>query len=114
MSPMCLLESVRVLNSNEEYKLLHQNRISKFRMVWDEYNRIGRPFMCRDAIVRAVCPQLHGMYFVKLALLLTIIGGSAKPLSAGGEGSSVSRRSQSHLLIIGVMLWFVDILLKLY
>jgi DNA helicase MCM9 len=94
------LLSVRVLNSNEEHILLHQNHISKFRMVWSEYNKIDRPFACRDEIVRAVCPQLHGMYFVKLALLLTIIGGSAS--LGGGEGGAVSRRTQSHMLIVGV------------
>jgi hypothetical protein len=46
----------------------------------------------RDEIVKAVCPNLHGMFYVKLSLLLTLIGGSR---------SSDTRRSQSHLLIVG-------------
>lgn len=34
-----------------------------------------RPLRGRNAIVRSVCPQVYGMLAVKLAILLTIIGG---------------------------------------
>ena len=45
---------------------------------------------------RAVCPQLCGLYLVKLALLLTLLGGVATRESGG-----IKRRSQSHLLLVG-------------
>lgn len=103
--------------------MLHRDHLSRFKVLWEEYNDIGRPYTCRDEIIRAVCPQLHGMYFVKMCLLLTIIGGSARSsnernnneidanhhpdsLPAGGS-SAVSRRSQSHLLIVGVSMLII-------
>ena len=52
----------------------------------------------RNRIVGAVCPQLHGMFYVKLSLLLTLIGGS----TAASMGSGPNRRRRdSHLLIVG-------------
>ena len=47
-------------------------------------------------VFRSVCPQLCGMYLVKLAMLLTLLGGVATQ-----ENSGVKRRSQSHLLLVG-------------
>ena len=42
----------------------------------------------RDFIVRAVCPHLYGLFFVKLSLLLTLIGGtSASSISSGSSDS---------------------------
>ena len=51
----------------------------------------------RDAIVMTVCPNLHGMFYVKLSLLLTLIGGGRTQ----NEHSGNRRRSQSHLLLVG-------------
>lgn len=45
----------------------------------------------RDYIVRQFCPDIRGMFAVKLAVLLTVIGG----------GHSDQRRSQGHLLLLG-------------
>lgn len=100
---MLLNDSVKVLNSNEEYKLMHQSSISKFREIWKQYTAAGMSFTCRDNIIRAVCPQLRGLFFVKLALLLTILGGSNRSSNLEATTSTgVSRRTQSHLLIVGV------------
>ena len=50
----------------------------------------------RDVIIRSICPQLYGMFYVKLSLLLTLIGGNQTRSDRG-----VRRRSQSHMLICG-------------
>lgn len=56
-----------------------------------------RSLRARDSIVKAVCPNLHGMFYVKLSLLLTLIGGGRTQ----NEHSGNRRRSQSHLLLVG-------------
>ena len=35
-----------------------------------------------------MCPQLHGMFYVKLCLLLTLIGGSAPNTASSSSSSS--------------------------
>eukprot|EP00605_Chrysophyceae_sp_TOSAG23-4_P001478 GSChrysophyteH1.ASY1.ANO1.1615.1 assembled CDS len=66
-----------------------------FKRYWAKY--AGRESMAgRNIIVKSICPQLYGLFYVKLALILTLIGGTTTKESAG-----VKRRQQSHLLLIG-------------
>eukprot|EP01038_Epipyxis_sp_PR26KG_P007770 gene7770-10556_t len=53
-------------------------------------------FKARNTIVRSICPQLYGMFYVKLSVLLTLVGGTHTDYENG-----IRRRSQSHLLIVG-------------
>lgn len=89
--------SVRAMNSNEKIRAQIGEQREKFEAFWDFFHKEKRVFEARDLIVRSVCPQLCGMYLVKLALLLTLVGGS----SGDKHNPTVRRRSQSHLLIIG-------------
>lgn len=70
-------------------------------------------FTGRDFIVKSFCPQLYGMYYTKLAVLLTLVGGSESTGNKGdnkpGNGTvsgnkrqdSMKIRTQPHLLIVG-------------
>ncbi|KAL6747262.1 MCM2/3/5 family-domain-containing protein [Haematococcus lacustris] len=51
------------------------------------------PITARNKIVAAVCPQLHGLFLAKLALLLALVGGVARPES--------KLRGDAHLLMVG-------------
>lgn len=122
----CILKTTLLANNifsrNTSIERPLQNLDSKS---WtDQFARYWRTnrhdvFSGRDAIVRSFCPQLYGMYYTKLAVLLTLIGGSeASPTtnessnkgkdSAPGnqqqqqqQKDSIKIRTQSHLLIIG-------------
>lgn len=52
----------------------------------------------RDSIVNSFCPSLHGMFLVKLAVLLTVIGGSS---ASSSETSAESARREGHILLVG-------------
>lgn len=54
-----------------------------------------KPLARRNHILKSMCPQLFGLYFVKLAVALTLIGGVPMVKS----GSRI--RGESHLLIVG-------------
>ena len=69
---------------------------NKFKDFWGRHVAAGKRFTARDIIVGSVCPQLYGLFHVKMAVLLTLIGGSATAM----EGD-VRRRNQSHLLLVG-------------
>ena len=49
--------------------------------------------LCR---VRSVCPQIYGLFAVKLACLLMLIGGVAR---ADASGTTV--RGEVHMLLVG-------------
>ena len=47
----------------------------------------------RDRVVESFCPGIHGMFLVKLAVLLTVIGGATA--AENGE------RREGHILLVG-------------
>ena len=47
----------------------------EFDAYWNNQERQRNPIAARDFICKAVCPQLYGMSMIKLALLVTLIGG---------------------------------------
>jgi DNA helicase MCM9 len=61
----------------------------------------GSPMRGRNVIVASVCPQIYGLFVVKLSLLLTLIGGVGYAHGDGDGGDSIRTRAQSHMLLIG-------------
>jgi DNA helicase MCM9 len=53
------------------------------------------PLKARNLILKSLCPQLYGLYFVKLAVVLTLIGGVAM------RKNGTRIRGESHLLLVG-------------
>ena len=70
--------------------------ISGYNAFWNSYYKLCKPFLARNLIVESICPDLYGLYLVKLSLLLILIGGVS---STSDEKNPV--RGQSHLLIVG-------------
>ncbi|XP_063370788.1 DNA helicase MCM9-like [Cydia amplana] len=78
-----------------------------FDEFWAKYEAC--PLKGRDQILKSVCPQVYGLYSVKLALLLTVLtGAGAAAAEAGAEAKSgagddtITRvRGQCHLLLVG-------------
>lgn len=80
--------SVVAANAAEQHVTLSDVTAAEFAQFWRTYRDAKVPFQARNMIVRSVCPQLFGMYQVKLALLLVLIGGSSGSGSGGGSGGS--------------------------
>lgn len=90
---------------------LHEECRQEFMRFWAEHYEKKEPLFARNLIVRSVCPQIYGMLVVKLAILLTIIGGveqesaiaAAAAVGGGGrENNDKFRvRSHPHLLLVG-------------
>jgi len=45
----------------------------EFTSFWQQYQH--RPLTARNQILASVCPQVYGLYVVKLAVALVLIGG---------------------------------------
>lgn len=68
----------------------------EFSQYWSKPNSVKYPIAARDFICKAVCPKLYGMQTVKLALLLTLIGGvSSEAYEAPDEGDTQEMRLRS-------------------
>lgn len=70
------------------------DEVSKeFLQFWQD--NMDCPLMARNAIIRSICPDIYGLYYVKLALAMVLAGG-VRTVSAG-----TAVRGDSHLLMIG-------------
>ncbi|KAJ2744568.1 DNA helicase mcm9 [Coemansia sp. BCRC 34301] len=56
----------------------------------------GAPMRGRDIIVGSMCPQVYGLFYIKLAVLLVLIGGVAR-----NDVSGLRVRGEAHLLMVG-------------
>mmetsp|Transcript_39848 Transcript_39848/g.40478 ORF Transcript_39848/g.40478 Transcript_39848/m.40478 type:complete len:390 (+) Transcript_39848:84-1253(+) len=69
---------------------------AEFEKYWEMESNKERPIDARNFICRAICPKLYGMHYVKIAFLLTLIGGSSDTHDAQG-GQSEIRSTTSHI-----------------
>ncbi|KAJ2654794.1 DNA helicase mcm9 [Coemansia sp. RSA 1200] len=69
--------------------------LAMFRRHWRD--GAARPMAARNAIVAAVCPQVHGLFYAKLAVALTLVGG----VGVGCGASGLRVRGDGHLLLVG-------------
>jgi DNA helicase MCM9 len=88
--------SIQALNAQDKLRVVTTDTVNQFEAFWQPFHSTNTALKGRDNIIRSICPQLYGLFFVKLALLLTLVGGSATHSDRG-----VKRRSQSHLLVVG-------------
>lgn len=63
--------------------------LAEWNALVEEHGEIA----ARDIIVRSICPDVSGMYLVKLAAALAICSGSSSSITGS--------RNNSHLLLIG-------------
>eukprot|EP00911_Craspedida_sp_UC1_P000880 UC1_evm1s669 len=86
---------VRVNNAQTSASGITEELKREFTLFWRHHRR-GAPLRARNELVAAFCPQVYGLYVVKLAVLLCVVGGV--PTTTRG-GTRV--RGESHLLLVG-------------
>lgn len=93
-----ILEANYVQINNERKAIvdISPDLLDAFGHFWRLAKRDGVILRARDRIIRAVCPQTYGMFIVKLAVLLSLIGGVPQEDSSGARV-----RGESHLLLVG-------------
>ena len=85
---------VRVNNEERGAGRVSREAVLEFEEFWREF--AVNPLKGRDTIVAMACPSLAGMYLVKLAVLLTLIGGVSHI-----DGTGMKLRGESHMLLVG-------------
>ena len=66
----------------------------EFMEFWAKYK--DAPLQARNHILSSFCPQVYGLYAVKLAVALALIGGVQRI-----DPSGTRVRGESHLLLVG-------------
>ncbi|XP_061062864.1 DNA helicase MCM9 isoform X2 [Eubalaena glacialis] len=75
------------INMDEEVR-------KEFEDFWEYYK--SDPFAGRNEILASLCPQVFGMYLVKLAVAMVLAGGIQRT-----DATGTRVRGESHLLLVG-------------
>ena len=72
---------VRVRNEERGASRVSREAVLEFEAFWEEH--AASRLAARDWLLQRTCPGLAGMYLVKLAMVLTLIGGVGHTDSTG-------------------------------
>eukprot|EP00172_Hildenbrandia_rubra_P003394 Plantae.Rhodophyta-Hildenbrandia_rubra.ctg5401.p1 GENE.Plantae.Rhodophyta-Hildenbrandia_rubra.ctg5401~~Plantae.Rhodophyta-Hildenbrandia_rubra.ctg5401.p1 ORF type:complete len:651 (+),score=105.86 Plantae.Rhodophyta-Hildenbrandia_rubra.ctg5401:3832-5784(+) len=90
------LEATHVMSNNEQKSFLHITEAitELFKQFWKKH--ASQPLKGRDFILSSMCPQIHGLYLLKLIMAMSLIGGVSYT-----DPSGTKIRGESHLLMVG-------------
>ncbi|XP_028295488.1 DNA helicase MCM9 isoform X2 [Gouania willdenowi] len=86
--------NIEVNNSQNTAALLVKDVQKEFEDFWNSYKH--NPIAGRNHILLSLCPQVFGMYVVKLAVALVLAGGVQRT-----DASGTRIRGECHMLLIG-------------
>ena len=78
-----------------EVKSQFNENVRMYKQYWKNHVQKKTELSGRDMLIRAVCPQLYGLHAIKLAVLLTLIGGS-DPDKRSHESKQRQQNSHEH------------------
>ncbi|KAL0915619.1 hypothetical protein M5K25_016050 [Dendrobium thyrsiflorum] len=94
LDPLVIANHVRRTNELKSEIEIPDDVIKKFEQFWSDFK--DTPLRGRNAILQGICPQVFGLFTVKLAVALTLIGGVQHV-----DASGTKIRGESHLLLVG-------------
>ncbi|XP_062075068.1 probable DNA helicase MCM9 [Humulus lupulus] len=94
LDPVLIANHVRRTNELKSDITIPHDVIMKFNQFWNEFK--DTLLKGRNAILQGVCPQIFGLFTIKLAVALTLIGGVQRVYASGTKV-----RGESHLVLAG-------------
>ncbi|CAI0401926.1 unnamed protein product [Linum tenue] len=94
LDPVLIANNVRRTNELKSDIDIPNDIMMTFKQFWSDFK--DAPLKGRNTILRGVCPQVFGLFTVKLAVALTLIGGVQHV-----DASGTKIRGESHLLLVG-------------
>ncbi|KAI3989689.1 hypothetical protein MKX01_009181 [Papaver californicum] len=94
LDPLFVANYVRRTNELKANIDVPDDIVQMFEQFWIDFK--DTPLRGRNAILQGICPQIFGLFTVKLAVALTLIGGVQHVDACGTKV-----RGDSHLLLVG-------------
>ncbi|XP_062233313.1 probable DNA helicase MCM9 [Phragmites australis] len=94
LDPMLVANYVRGTNELKSDIEIPDETIKEFEHFWEEHK--DTPLKGRNLILKGICPQIFGLFTVKLAVALTLIGGVQHV-----DASGTKVRGEPHMLLVG-------------
>ena len=88
--------SARVTNNVKGSGGMTNDALEDIKLYWQEARESGKIISARNHIIKSFCPQIYGLYAVKLALALVLTGGNTMTTNDG-----LRLRGDSHMLLVG-------------
>ncbi|KAL0623912.1 DNA helicase MCM9, partial [Plecturocebus cupreus] len=85
---------IQVNNEQSSGVIMDEEVRKEFEGFWEYYK--NDPFSGRNVILASLCPQVFGMYLVKLAVAMVLAGGIQRT-----DATGTRVRGESHLLLVG-------------
>ncbi|XP_045150281.1 DNA helicase MCM9 isoform X2 [Echinops telfairi] len=85
---------VQVNNEQSAASIVDEEVRKEFEDFWESYT--SNPLAGRNEILASLCPQVFGMYLVKLAVAMVLAGGIQRT-----DATGTRVRGESHLLLVG-------------
>ncbi|CAI5727605.1 unnamed protein product [Peronospora destructor] len=85
--------SIRIKNASTSHVLVTEELRAEFAQFWAKHRQ--HPVAGRNEIVASICPKVYGLFIVKLAVALTLIGGVSYVDDAG-----MKTRGEPHMLLV--------------
>ncbi|XP_063581039.1 DNA helicase MCM9 isoform X2 [Pongo abelii] len=85
---------IQVNNEQSSGIIMDEEVRKEFEDFWEYYK--SDPFAGRNVILASLCPQVFGMYLVKLAVAMVLAGGIQRT-----DATGTRVRGESHLLLVG-------------
>ncbi|KAJ2310676.1 DNA helicase mcm9 [Coemansia sp. RSA 2705] len=86
--------SISVLGDQSSQIAITDELRDEFHQFWA--NHTNTPMRARDVIVASMCPQVYGLFYIKLAVMLVLISGVAR-----SDLTGMRVRGEAHLLMVG-------------
>ncbi|CAH8486736.1 unnamed protein product [Dicrocoelium dendriticum] len=100
------VENLSELRAGVTSSRLPSDRIHDFETFWSRYSTFEQALEGRNILIRSICPEVCGMYLIKLSLALILAGTPEQSSSAPDQIAAPTdlrprTRGSPHLLLIG-------------
>jgi DNA helicase MCM9 len=94
LETMIRANSIRIKNATSSHVIVTEELKKEFYSFWTKHK--NQPMQGRNEILKSICPKVYGMFVVKLAVALTVIGGVSHV-----DKNGMKTRGEPHMLMIG-------------